>query len=74
MLQENDTVQSQVPFEESVEEAGEEEPEQVHDEVLQENDSIEVEELGSGFATDAAGRVRRFSHRLKGKSRKVYKF
>ena len=55
-------------------EVEEEEPEQVHGEVLQENDSIEVEELGSGFATDAAGRVRRFSHRLKGKSRKVYKF
>ena len=69
-LQENTSVEMEVPFEESVlqEEAeeGEEEPVEVHVE--------EVEELGSGFTTDAAGRVRRFSHRLKGKSHRVYKF
>ena len=76
--QENDSLQFEVevPFEESVQEEGEEEPVEVQEAELQENDSLpfEVENLGSGFTTDAAGRVRRFSHRLKGKSRRAYKF
>ena len=58
-------------------EVGEEEPvQEVQEDELQENDSLqsEVEKLGSGYTTDAAGRVRRFSHRLKGKSRRAYKF
>ena len=74
-LEMNRDVSEEVAFEESVQEDAEEENvDQVQDTELQENDSVQLEELGSGFATDTSGRVRRFSHRLKGKSRKVYKF
>ncbi|GFH49846.1 predicted protein [Chaetoceros tenuissimus] len=82
--QESDSVETEVPIlspEVTIEivaaeaaETAEEEPMQIQTEEQQDSDSIEVEELGSGFATDAAGRVRRFSHRLKGKSRRIYKF
>ena len=75
--QESDPDEVEAPFEESVQEEGEEEPgEEVQQAGLQENDSLqsEVEKLGSGYTTDAVGRVRRFSHRLKGKNCKAYKF
>ncbi|GFH49747.1 predicted protein [Chaetoceros tenuissimus] len=79
--QESDSVETEVSIqspEAAIEivaaEAAEEEPMQVQTEVQQESDSVEAEELGSGFTTDATGRVRRFSHRLKGKSRRIYKF
>ena len=75
--QESDPDEVEVPFEESVQEEGEEEPDEVQEAEVQENhDSLhfEVENLGSGYTTDAAGRVRRFSHRLKGKSCRAYKF
>ena len=65
--QESDPDEVEVPFEESVQEEGEEEPDEVQE-------AVEVENLGSGYTTDAAGRVRRFSHRLKGKSCRGYKF
>jgi hypothetical protein len=79
-LQENDSLEfkEEIPFEESVqEEEEEEEPmQEVQEDGLQENDTLqsEVEKLGSGYTTDAVGRVRRFSHRLKGKNCKAYKF
>ena len=69
--------EEEIPFEESVQEEGEEEPmQEVQEDGLEENDSLqsEVEKLGSGYTTDAVGRVRRFSHRLKGKNCKAYKF
>ena len=65
-----DEVEVEIPFEESVQEEGEEELQE--DGLQDENDSlqpeVEVENLGSGYTTDAVGRVRRFSHRLKAKN------
>ncbi|GFH46463.1 predicted protein [Chaetoceros tenuissimus] len=61
--------------EETEEETEEEaEADEEAEEAIEEETGEVTEELGSGFATDAAGRVRRFSHRLKGKSRRIYKF
>ncbi|GFH49626.1 predicted protein [Chaetoceros tenuissimus] len=79
--QESDSVETEVSIQSpeaateivAAEEA-EEEPMQVQTEEQQESDSVEAEELGSGFTTDTTGRVRRFSHRLKGKSCRIYKF